>query len=245
VPAAYQPVAYDPGAPVAGRVPAAMPELPAAGPSSWNQPAQPAWGAMPPAEPAAGQPAWGTAPPAEPAAPQPAWGTMPPAEPAAIPRQRVEEDYRYPTPLPPAQPEPVAPTNGHASDGMTTTPLRRRVPGSQLPTETGTPLPTAPPSQDDAVAARAAFDAFEAGVSRAQWDVVETDMSSPPSAGHAPLARRVPGATLPRDEPNSPPPPVAAPPLDPDAARALMEQFEYGVALALNETQPQPEGQPR
>jgi hypothetical protein len=25
----------------------------------------------------------------------------------------------------------------------------------------------------------------------------------------------------------------------------LMEQFEYGVALALNETQPQPEGQPR
>jgi hypothetical protein len=24
-----------------------------------------------------------------------------------------------------------------------------------------------------------------------------------------------------------------------------MEQFEYGVALALNETQPQPEGQPQ
>jgi hypothetical protein len=95
------------------------------------------------------------------------------------------------------------------------------------------------------VAARAAFDAFEAGVSRAQWDAVETDMSSPPAAGHAPLARRVPGATLPMDEPNSPPPPTMAPPLDPDAARALMEQFEYGVALALNETQPQPEGQPR
>jgi len=33
--------------------------------------------------------------------------------------------------------------------------------------------------------------------------------------------------------------------LDPDEARALMEQFEYGVALALNETKPQPEGQPR
>jgi hypothetical protein len=106
-------------------------------------------------------------------------------------------------------------------------------------------LPAARPSQDDAVAARAALDAFEAGVTRAQWDVAETDMSSPPSAGHAPLARRVPGATLPRDEPHSPPPPVAAAPLDPDAARALMEQFEYGVALALNETQPQPEGQPR
>jgi signal transduction histidine kinase len=226
-PAAYEPAAYDPGAPVAGRVPIAMPqlpmpELPAAGPSSWGQPAS-----------------------QSPAVSQPGWNAMPPAEPPAIPRQRVEEDYRYPTPLPPSQPEPIAPTNGHATDGTATTPLRRRVPGSQLPTETGTPLPAAPPSQDDAVAARAAFDAFEAGVSRAQWDVVETDMSSPPSAGHAPLARRVPGATLPPDEPNSPPPPVAAPPLDPDAARALMEQFEYGVALALNETQPQPEGQPR
>jgi hypothetical protein len=33
--------------------------------------------------------------------------------------------------------------------------------------------------------------------------------------------------------------------LDPEAARAMVEQFEYGVALALNETQPQHEGQPR
>jgi hypothetical protein len=43
------------------------------------------------------------------------------------------------------------------------------------------------------------------------------------------------------------PVPVASPaqPLDPEAARALMEQFEYGVARALSETQPQPEGQPR
>ena len=64
-------------------------------------------------------------------------------------------------------------------------------------------------------------------------------------AGHAPLARRVPGATLPRDEPNYPPPASPSLPLDPDEARALMEQFEYGVALALNETKPQPEGQPR
>ncbi len=120
-------------------------------------------------------------------------------------------------------------------------------PGARQPVagRAGTPLPTAPPSPDDAVAARAAFDAFEAGVSRAQWDVAETDMTAPPSAGHAPLARRVPGATLPLDEQDAPPPPAPAPPLDPDAARALMEQFEYGVALALNETQPQPEGQPR
>jgi anti-sigma regulatory factor (Ser/Thr protein kinase) len=220
-----QPAAYDPGAPVAGRVPMAMPqlpmpELPAAGPTSWSQPA--------PQSPA----------------PQPTWN----AEPPAIPRQRVEEDYRYPTPHPSSPPETTAPANGSDTNGANGTngsPLRRRVPGSQLPTETGTSLPTTPPSRDDAVAARAAFDDFEAGVSRAQWDVAETDMSSPPSAGHAPLARRVPGATLPRDEPHSPPPLVAAPPLDPDAARALMEQFEYGVALALNETSPQPEGQPR
>jgi signal transduction histidine kinase len=203
--------AYDPGSPVAGRVPAAMPqlpmpELPSAGPASRSHlPAQ-----------------------------------LPAPE---IPRQRTDEDYRYSAPA--AAPRPQSPAAPSAPSAGTGAPLRRRVPGNQLPQEAGTPLPVAPPSQDDAVAARNAFDAFEAGVSRAQWDVAETDMASPPSAGHSPLARRVPGATLPRDEPHSPPPPVAAAPLDPDAARALMEQFEYGVALALNETQPQPEGQPR
>jgi signal transduction histidine kinase len=234
-----QAAAYDPGAPVAGRVPAAMPmpELPAAGPASWNQsaPAQPTWSTPAPAP----QPSWDTPSQSTWDAPaQPTWNTPPAVEPPAIPHQRVEEDYRYPTPLPSAQPEPA---NQPSTNGS---PLRRRVPGSQLPVETGTRLPAAPPSPDDAAAARAAFDDFEAGVNRAQWHVAETDMSSPPSAGHAPLARRVPGATLPLDEPHSSPPPVAAP-LDPDAARALMEQFEYGVALALNETQPQPEGQPR
>jgi hypothetical protein len=143
---------------------------------------------------------------------------------------------------PAAQPEPPAAAPEPQTDNGG---LRRRVPGAHMPTESGTTLPTAPPSPDDAVAARVAFEAFEAGVTRAHWDVAETDMTAPPSAGHAPLARRVPGATLPRDEQEAPPPPAPAPPLDPDAARALMEQFEYGVALALNETQPQPEGQPR
>jgi len=209
-----QPTAYDPGSPVAGRVPAAipqmpMPELPAAGPASRSQAA---------AAPApAARPDWN--PPAVAAVP--------------IPRQRTAEGNLYRAPA-----SPSAAPNGNAS------PLRRRVPGSQLPTESAVPLPAGPPSPDDAVEARAALEAFEAGVSRAQWDAVESTMSSPPSAGHAPLARRVPGATLPTDEPHRPPPPVAAP-LDPDAARALMEQFEYGVALALNETQPQPEGQSR
>jgi signal transduction histidine kinase len=125
-------------------------------------------------------------------------------------------------------------------------PLRRRVPGSQLPAETSPQVSATPPSADDALAAREAFEAFEAGVSRAQWDVIEADMSSPPSAGHPPLARRVPGASLPVSEPMKPQPPTTpARPMDPDAARALVEQFEYGVAMALNETQPQHEGQPR
>ncbi|MET0422344.1 MAG: ATP-binding protein, partial [Actinoplanes sp.] len=266
---AYQQPMYDLGAPVAGRVPDAMPELPSAGPGPWSQPAveAPVWNTAPAVE--APQPTWNNPPAVE--APQPSWnnpstgtpqpswnspstgtpqpswnspstGTPQPSwnAPSAgsppIPRQRTEEDYRYPAP--PAQ-TPVAPAAGSGS------PLRRRVPGSQLPEETPRPKPVAPPSQNDAVAARAAFDAFEAGVSRAQWDAAETDMSSPPSAGHSPLARRVPGATLPKDEPNYPPPASPSLPLDPDAARALMEQFEYGVALALNETQPQHEGQPR
>ena len=125
--------------------------------------------------------------------------------------------------------------------------LRRRVPGSQLPIETGPKLPATPPTTDDAMAARDQLEAFEAGVSRAQWDVIEADMAAPPAAGHAPLARRVPGATLPvgSEKGPTPPPPPPAKPMDPDEARAQMEQFEYGVALALNEVRPQHEGQPR
>jgi signal transduction histidine kinase len=224
-PASYQQPVYqqrvtpapfvDFGAPIAGRIPAALSEPPTAGPGTRPQ--------------APGAPTWNT-PSAETAR------TAPP-----IPRQRVEEDYRYGPPVTPVRPRSAPP----AVPSTANPPLRRRVPGDQIPAERGTPSSATPPSQDDATAARTALDAFEAGVNRAQWDAAETDMSSPPSAGHVPLARRVPGATLPADEPETLPPPVASPPLDPDAARALMEQFEYGVALALKETQPQPEGQPR
>ncbi|GAA0479652.1 histidine kinase [Paractinoplanes deccanensis] len=222
--------AYELNAPVAGRVPAAMPELPAAGPSAWHQPTpapQPTWSTPPAVE----------APPAMPAIPAP----VVPAQAPVIPAQRApQEDHRYNSPTAYEAPQQQPPAGGNG------TPLRRRVPGSQLPEEAAAPtLPSRVPSQDDAIAARSAFDDFEAGVSRAQFDVAETQMTAPPSAGHAPLARRVPGATLPRDEPNYPPPASPSLPLDPDQARALMEQFEYGVALALNETQPQPEGQPR
>ncbi|MEU4618382.1 nitrate- and nitrite sensing domain-containing protein [Actinoplanes sp. NPDC023801] len=249
---------YDMGTPVAGRVPAALPELP---------PAQPSWSAE-----VAVQPSWDV--------PAPAAAEIP-AQPAA--------------PAVPAAPEPQR--NGGA------TPLRRRVPGSQLPEEHVPHQLAAPKSQDDALAARAAFDAFEAGVIRAhdtstsipaptftapnwdtpapaqwntpapaappapaQWEAPAAPAQwstpaapaqwntpapaappAPPSSngGGAPLTRRVPGATLPADDMHRPITPPAPATLDPEAARALMDQFEYGVALALNESQPQHEGQPR
>ncbi|MDI6103128.1 HAMP domain-containing protein [Actinoplanes sp. NEAU-A12] len=243
---------FDMGTPVAGRVPAALPELPAA---------QPGWSAE--------------------VAVQTSWNVPAPAVPEI--------------PAAPAVPVPPEPRrNGNS------TPLRRRVPGSQLPAEGEKQQLAAPPSQDDALAARAAFDAFEAGVIRAHdtstsipapdfsaptwdtpapevstptWDAPAPDFSTPtwdapvpaaapqwdapapvsppappapPSSnGGAPLTRRVPGATLPRDEMHQPITPPAPSTLDPEAARALMEQFEYGVALALNESKPQHEGQPR
>ncbi|MEV0899755.1 ATP-binding protein [Actinoplanes sp. NPDC049802] len=245
--------AYDLGTPVAGRVPNALPELPA-GKSSWNTP-------MP------SETAWA---------------------PAAIPAPVSPEPY---TPEPytpePYTPEPVAAPATHREESAA--PLRRRVPGSQLPAaDTTVQRMAVPTTQDDALAARAMFDAFEAGVSRAHGDISDTSVSmqaphlsapawetpapawdtpapaweepapawepppapvappAPPSSnGGAPLTRRVPGATLPRDEMHQPITPPAPATLDPEAARALMDQFEYGVALALNESQPQHEGQPR
>jgi signal transduction histidine kinase len=226
---AYEvPGGYDAGTPVAGRFPATAPELPSAGRY------------------------------AEPEVVEGPIVMSAPSDAIQLPRQRTEaEAYHHPGPRPepnrfeqPAQPVPPVPqqrTSPEARNAAPVTPLRRRVPGNQLPVESGPKLPVTPPTSDDALAAREAFEAFEAGVSRAQWDVIEQDMSSPPAAGHPPLTRRVPGATLPVGDPPMNPVPAASPaqPLDPDAARALMEQFEYGVARALNETQPQPEGQPR
>jgi len=160
-----------------------------------------------------------------------------PADAIQLPHQRIGPEQH-------AGPDQSVGPEVHNGTG---TPLRRRVPGNQLPVESGPKLPSAPPTPDDALAAREAFEAFEAGVSRAQWDVIEQNMSSPPAAGHPPLTRRVPGATLPVGGQSKIPVPPATPtqPLDPAAARAQMEEFEYGVARALNETQPQPEGQPR
>jgi signal transduction histidine kinase len=163
--------------------------------------------------------------------------STPPADVIQLPHQR----------LAPAVPE--QPSGPEARNAAPAAPLRRRVPGNQMPIEAPRPRPPAAPtpSSNDAVAAREAFEAFEDGVSRANWDVIEQEMSSPPAAGHPPLSRRVPGATLPATDTPRSPVPAASPqqPLDPEAARAAMEQFEFGVARAMSETQPLPEGQPR
>jgi hypothetical protein len=233
----YDERAYDNGIPVAGRHPAALPELPVAHPATG--------------------PYAGTEPPVVMEGPI-VMGAQ--AEAIQLPRQRTPEEQNYGTPrayagpqgyAPPLRPEqprqapaPVPRQTRNGSGGAN--PLRRRVPGGQLPAATSPKLPTTPPTPDDALAAREAIDAFEAGVNRAEWDTIEADMSSPPAAGHPPLARRVPGASLPVSEPMNPTPPASpTQPMDPEAARALVEQFEYGVALALSETQPQHEGQPR
>ncbi|MFG1605939.1 ATP-binding protein [Actinoplanes sp. NPDC049265] len=175
-----------------------------------------------------------TAMPELPAGPIEMKPVTPPFQPVVIPRPRTAPEE--------------AGRNGHGNGSG----LRRRVPGTQLPTDVGPKAPIAPPTTDDAVAAREAFEAFEAGVTRAQWDVIEADVTGTPVPGqvrdsHPPLARRTPGASLPDVQPQSTTPPPASPtrPLDPDAARALVEQFEYGVALALNESKNQHEGQSR
>ncbi|MFF0375455.1 HAMP domain-containing sensor histidine kinase [Actinoplanes missouriensis] len=345
---------YDMGIPVAGRGPAALPELPSAptAGTSWNteSPVQASWNEAGHGETSfsrnEAQPAWSSPAPAVEA---PMASAIPPEAPQ-LPQQRTADNFGHapaghtPAGHIPANPEPIAPSAPSGRNGNSA-PLRRRVPGSQLPVETGPQQHAAAPSQDDALAARAAFDAFEAGVSRAEFDAGDTSVSMPapqinqpewntpapqaqwnnpvpqtewnapapqaewntpapqaewntpapqaewntpapqaewntpaPQAGQPewntpapaasspawnvpvaepappappttpgsmPLTRRVPGATLPSDEPHRPTPPPAPAQLDPDAARALMDQFEYGVALALNESQPQHEGQPR
>jgi signal transduction histidine kinase len=234
------PAAYHAGTPVAGRFPATVPELPSAGRYAQPEPPLVVEGPIVMSAPSGAVRLPHQRTEAE------AYHQRP--EPPRYEQPAQPEPPRYEQPAQPVPPVPQQRTSPEARNGApAAAPLRRRVPGNQMPVDTGPKLPVAPPTSDDALAAREAFDAFEAGVSRAHWDVIEQDMSSPPAAGHPPLTRRVPGATLPVGEPPMNPVPAASPaqPLDPDAARALMEQFEHGVARALHETRPQPEGQPR
>ena len=157
-------------------------------------------------------------------APRPATAPVPAMEPAPA----VE----------PAAAPPAAPNHGG---------LRQRVPGAQLPEGTAPGADRAQPLTGvDAESARALVEEFEAGVRRAEstvsdQPVVHSEVApviQPPAAGpRAPLSRRVPGATLPANLPAQPPPQVLpdqwSP--DPEAARDSLEQFESGVARALQQ----------
>jgi hypothetical protein len=106
------------------------------------------------------------------------------------------------------------------------------------------------PTERDAAAARALVEAVADGVQRAR----AADVPPPAPGGRDPvrvrpgtpaLTRRTPGASLP---PAAAPAAAPAHPtraLDPDEARATIEQFEYGVTLALRDARSQHEGRPR
>jgi hypothetical protein len=145
---------------------------------------------------------------------------------------------RPPAPEPPAAPHTVPTLGG----------LRQRVPGAQLPEGTAAPGVdrTPAPAGIDAASARALVEEFEAGVRRAESTVSEQPIVhsevppviAPPAPGpRSQLTRRVPGATLPADIPAQPPAQVLpdqwSP--DPEAARDSLEQFESGVARALQQ----------
>ena len=157
-------------------------------------------------------------------APRPATEDVPAIEPA-------------PAVEPAAAPRPARENGG----------LRQRVPGAQLPEGTAPGAERAPaPAGFDAETARALVEEFEAGVRRAESTVsgqavVHSEVPpviAPPSPGpRAPLSRRVPGATLPANIPAQPPPQVLPDQWtpDPEAARDSLEQFESGVARALQQ----------
>jgi signal transduction histidine kinase len=150
--------------------------------------------------------------------------------------------------IPPQRREPVNPALVTAGPAVAAPPLRQRVPGQHLPVEalwptSPAPAPNPSPGPQDAAAAQALVDDFEAGVRRAQRQAVDMPAPQlvasgrPGGGGSAPLTRRVPGATLAAAQgtvplgnaiPYQPPP-------DPDEARVLVEQFEAGVLRALHD----------
>ncbi|MDQ7907217.1 nitrate- and nitrite sensing domain-containing protein [Phytohabitans sp. ZYX-F-186] len=150
-------------------------------------------------------------------------------------------------PVPVMEPAPAAPPAAAPPTAPTHSGLRQRVPGAQLPEGTAAVAERAPaPTGVDAATARALVEEFEAGVRRAESIVADRavvhsevpPVIAPPAPGpRAPLSRRVPGATLPADFPVQPPPQVLpdqwSP--DPEAARDSLEQFESGVARALQQ----------
>jgi hypothetical protein len=142
------------------------------------------------------------------------WNAFQPVHPALTPPPAV-----------PVTPEPPVPP-----------PLRQRVPGAQVP-EPLTQYLAPTPSESAADDARALVDEYQAGVGRA-----EATLNPPPATNGTapPLSRRVPGATL---DPNETAPLAGvllqSGAMDPDQARALVEQFESGVLRALRDVRPE------
>jgi signal transduction histidine kinase len=126
--------------------------------------------------------------------------------------------------------------------------LRQRIPGGQLPTN-GTPqrmpVNSTPPGDEDTV--RHLLESFEDGVRRAETERLDAGTPPEPAAGSGgnSLNRRVPGAAL--ADLNRPGPGdrggvasgwganAGEPDEDPAMVRDLVEQFESGVARALQD----------
>ncbi|MFI7217670.1 sensor histidine kinase [Micromonospora maritima] len=233
---------------------------PAAGPAT-TPPVGPAAYPVGPAayaaEPAA-YPAEPAAYPVDPTPPTPVVGPALAAPPAAGPATgptRVPSDGLPPGPtrtpsgpgLPPAGPPPAAPA-GRPSTGPApvgppagrpgpagTRPIRKRVPGANLPAG-APPAPAGPATGPligvpaDPATVRALVEAFQDGVRRAEDDVTP----APPTPGRPRLSRRVPGANL-AVSPVPAAPPASSDPGDPVEVRNLITEFEAGVARALRE----------
>ncbi|ATO16157.1 histidine kinase [Micromonospora sp. WMMA2032] len=233
----------------AGGAPVDDLRFPTAGPPpAWPPAAGPA--TTPPAGPAT-YPAGPATYPAAPTPPTPVVGPAPAAPPAAGPTTgpaRVPSDGPPPgAAFPPAGPPPVAPA-GRPSTGPApvgppagrpgpagTRPIRKRVPGANLPT--GAPAGPAGPATGpligvpaDPASVRALVEAFQDGVRRAEDDVTP----APPTPGRPRLSRRVPGANL-AVSPVPAAPPTSSDPGDPVEVRNLITEFEAGVARALRE----------
>ncbi|NLU77279.1 sensor histidine kinase [Micromonospora sp. HNM0581] len=125
--------------------------------------------------------------------------------------------------------------------------VRQRVPGASLPRTAPKAIPLDTTGVDPS-AARAAVEAFESGVRRAEQSqavAMPQPVVPPAPPGLSQLSRRVPGANLIEQ---LPPQPLAQDPGDPAEVRDRITAFESGVARALRDVRNQlsdDEGTPR